>query len=593
MPRNCFFVLLLAPFFLFSLPAIGADPADGDLADTRILIDISGSMKKNDPSNLRRPALRMLVGLLPTDSRAGVWTFGQYVNMQVALGKVDNAWKERARKGAGQIHSRGLFTNIEEVIRRSIADWKDASKTYRRNLILLTDGMVDVSKDQAKSAASRQRVLDELIPRLQEYGAKVHTMALSERADHELMKTLSDATGGWYEQVDKAEQLQRVFLRLFEKVGRPDTVPLNENRFTIDKSITEATLLVFRKEGAAPTRITTPSGESYSAKDSPATIKWHRDEGYDMLTISAPEVGEWRIEAALDPDNRVMIVTDLKMHTTELPNKLAVGEQLPFEVSFSEKGEGITDPAFLEVLNVQAEQSDAGGPGEPRPLYDDGENGDAAAADGRYTLVVGEQAEPGRIELLLRVEGKTFQREQRQVYELIPCCRVEAVTGDGESTKVAVHTDPELLDSTSVTIEAGLRGSEADSRPVMLLPGAAAGIWETTIDRSTLAGEWVLEMNLSARTIAGNALALTLDPVALSGTAKPPPPLVVEPPVVEQSPEPEQQTDWMMLSGIFAGANLVLLIVVGALVWLIRRRGKGNTVQLLDDDEPGTEGAGA
>ncbi|OQX44630.1 MAG: hypothetical protein B0D88_02055 [Candidatus Sedimenticola endophacoides] len=72
--------------------------------DVRVLIDISGSMKQNDPRNLRRPALRLLVGLLPEDARAGVWTFGQYVNMQVPLGKVDTGWKGRAREGASKIH---------------------------------------------------------------------------------------------------------------------------------------------------------------------------------------------------------------------------------------------------------------------------------------------------------------------------------------------------------------------------------------------------------------------------------------------------------------------------------------------------------
>ena len=33
-------------------------------SDVRVLIDVSGSMKKNDPKNLRSPALRLLVGLL-------------------------------------------------------------------------------------------------------------------------------------------------------------------------------------------------------------------------------------------------------------------------------------------------------------------------------------------------------------------------------------------------------------------------------------------------------------------------------------------------------------------------------------------------
>ncbi len=47
------------------------------------------------------------------------------------------------------------------------------------------------------------------------------------------MKILSNESGGWYEQVDDAEQLQRIFLRIFEKVGQPDTVPLNDNSFLL------------------------------------------------------------------------------------------------------------------------------------------------------------------------------------------------------------------------------------------------------------------------------------------------------------------------------------------------------------------------
>ena len=44
--------------------------------DVRILIDISGSMKQSDPTNLRAPALELIVQLLPPGSKAGVWLFG-------------------------------------------------------------------------------------------------------------------------------------------------------------------------------------------------------------------------------------------------------------------------------------------------------------------------------------------------------------------------------------------------------------------------------------------------------------------------------------------------------------------------------------
>jgi len=86
--KYCLLSMLLWWGFTTVPYAVCADGGQPDTADVRVLIDISGSMKKNDPNNLRRPALRLLVGLLPEDSRAGVWTFGQYVNMQVPLGKV-------------------------------------------------------------------------------------------------------------------------------------------------------------------------------------------------------------------------------------------------------------------------------------------------------------------------------------------------------------------------------------------------------------------------------------------------------------------------------------------------------------------------
>lgn len=64
--------------------------------DVRIIVDISGSMKQTDPNNLRQPAVRLLARVLPEGSTAGVWTFGQYVNMLVPHGEVVESWRETA-----------------------------------------------------------------------------------------------------------------------------------------------------------------------------------------------------------------------------------------------------------------------------------------------------------------------------------------------------------------------------------------------------------------------------------------------------------------------------------------------------------------
>lgn len=578
-----------------------ADAQMGVKADARILIDVSGSMHKNDPQNLRRPALRLLVGLLPDDARAGVWTFGQYVNMLIPLGQVDTSWKRKARAEAAKIASPGQFTNIEEVLRRASADWEGAATIYRRHLILLTDGVVDISKDPKKNAASRKRIIEELLPKLKLHNAALHTIALSERADHELMQTLSRETGGWYEQVNNAEQLQRIFLKIFEKVGRPDTVPLKDNKFLVDSSIQEVTLLVFRKEDAEPTRLITPSGKQFDAKSAPESVSWHRDVGYDMLTIARPEMGEWRVQAAMDPDNRVIIVTDLKMITSQLPSRFVLGEKLPLTVNFSNQGKQITRQDFLDVVNLTTGHVDANGAGEERPILDDGKDGDEVSGDGNFTLRVGEGLAAGKVELIVTAQGKTFQREQRQIFELADplVMKVQPVAQGGAEWQVSLLPDGEIVDLDSLDLSANLISKTEEEQPVMLLPGAEQGMREARINADSLIGDWTLSVSVKGRTRAGSALDLTLDPVAIEGKATPPPPppepvvqvppkeeAVIEPPPSRPVPEGVKEEDnFMFQVGIFGGINLLLILIGAGLFWFIRRRKVRPGFQLLEDDE--------
>ncbi|WP_428634981.1 vWA domain-containing protein [Sedimenticola sp.] len=595
-------ILLIASF------SVQAAPEEGDKADARILIDISGSMKKNDPQNLRRPALRMLVGLLPEDARAGVWTFGQYVNMLIPLGEVDAAWKRKARSEAGKISSPGQFTNIEDVIKRASADWEGPPTHFQRHLMLLTDGMVDISKNSTKSAASRQRILEQLLPKLKSLGVQVHTIALSERADHELMQTLSRETGGWYEQVNSADQLQRVFLRIFEKVGRPDTVPLKDNKFLVDSSIQEVTLLVFRKEDAQPTQVITPSGKQFEAKSAPKNVSWHRDIGYDMLTITHPETGEWRIQAAMDPDNRVIVVTDLKMRSTQLPSRFVLGEMLPVTVSFTNQGKQITRKDFLDVVNLKSGHTDSNGPGEEQPIFDDGQNGDKAAGDGNFTLQVGQDLAPGKVELVILAQGKTFQREQHQTFELADpiLMKIEGSDAGSDVLRVRLEPDSELVDLDTLELKASLVSQTGEEQPVMLLPATETGVQEATVNPQELVGDWTLSLTARGKTRSGSDLDLTLDPLPVQGKAVPPAPE----PVVEKKPKAEEpvmapppppvphepmaeEDNFKFQVAIFGGVNILLIILVVVAILIMRRRKKASEFQLVEEDDQAVEEASA
>lgn len=583
-------------WLLFVVVLLGAGPlraAQPEKPDVRVLIDISGSMQHNDPDNLRRPALRMLSGLFQPGTRAGVWTFARWVDNLVPVAEVDSAWKKRTQSLSRHIASPGQFTNIEEVLDKASLDWTGEKPTHTRHLVLLTDGMVDVSKKAAENAASRARIIDRLLPRLKADGVRVHTIALSARADHELMRQLAGETGGWYQQVEQAADLQRVFLRMFEKVGQPDTVPLDGNRFVVDGAVNEATVLAFSKPGTSPARLISPSGVVYSDSDLTAGVAWFRDEGYDMITLASPQKGEWVLEADLDPDNRVLIVTDLKLQTSEMPTHIAAGEETPVEASLYNRGKIVTRSAFLRLLDVHAEIGNTEGLA-PQPMNDAGEHNDKSAADGRYTMRLQVTEPADEKELVVSVESPTFMREKR--FRLVVHEPVDAYIeegSDGPRLHIALQT---AVMQPGATVAAWQEIVPGEPIPLVVEVGAD-GAWSAPVPNATSPSY----VKVAGTTLRGTSLERSVGPIMPEGVE---PPTVMTPPPEPDVPDNAESTEeaivampdaaptedaeaaaddkdggWVMPAIIFGAINL--LLIVGGGVWFVFKRRAGNA-----EDDP-------
>ncbi|MCL1488674.1 MAG: VWA domain-containing protein [Marinobacter sp.] len=130
--------------------------------DVRIIVDISGSMKQNDPQNLRRPALRLLARLLPDGATSGVWTFGQYVNMLVPHREVNDAWRDMAIAQSDAINSVAMRTNLGAAIETASDGYFTGGVLSNTHFIVLTDGMVDISRNPSANKAEANRILDTL-----------------------------------------------------------------------------------------------------------------------------------------------------------------------------------------------------------------------------------------------------------------------------------------------------------------------------------------------------------------------------------------------------------------------------------------------
>ena len=464
--------------------------------DVRVLIDVSGSMKQNDPHKLRAPALRLLVGLLPEGSEAGVWTFGQYVNMQVKHGRVDSHWKDRARAESKKIHSRGLFTNIEEALKRATFGWLKPDVKTRRNLILLTDGRVDISRDAKKNAASRKRILEKLLPRLKKAGARLHSIALSDGVDKDLLKRISAATGGSYIQVENAASLERAFLKLFEKTAPADSLPIKGNRFKVDTSVQDMTVLVFRKENT-PVKLISPQGKSFDDSHHPKNFAWHKEQSYELVTVKKPGAGEWQVKGSKDSDNRVMIVTNLKLNTSELAPSILSGDKLWLKAELLDKGKPITRKSFLNLVSFETELNDD----KRYMMQDTGEGADSKKNDGSYSVDLTGKLSEGEQLITIRAKGPTFEREIRYSVDNFLGIVDIKLTEDEKSEYFYLSIIPhiEILDPESIRMELKLKdGSHLNIRQE---PG---GLWLSEIDKKH-EGKLV-SINIKAKRYTGEAV---------------------------------------------------------------------------------------
>lgn len=475
---------------LFSLGTVQAanQPVAEPVTDLRILVDVSGSMKLNDPKNLRRDALHLLIGMLPKTSRVGIWSFGQFVNMQVKPDFATKKWKKNALKEADKIHSHGLFTNIEDALTKSTWDWRRPDPKWDRHMILLTDGMVDISKQAAKNKGSRQKILGKILNELKQANVKIHTIALSSQADHDLLKKLAKKSDGWYESADSADKLQRIFLRLFEKTTKMDSLPLEGNYFDVDKNISDMTLLVFRSKSGVETKIIRPDKSVFRKDKHPDNVEWYQDKSFDIITVHKPTVGKWKLDADVDKDNRVKVITNLKLRVSPLPNNVIKDEEVKIEASLISQDGPLNDEELLRLIDVSLYRKNQQGIETEQAIP-------ATKEVGSYSVVMDGINEVGDLEVIVRAITPTFKRESRHEIKIHENPINLELSSTVQGLIIKVTENPALIQTGTLQLSLNIQGQEGSYH----IPKDGAHSWKAVIDKS-FAGKNIT-INVSATRI--------------------------------------------------------------------------------------------
>jgi len=410
----------LAGFLLLLLSSL---PAVSVLAQTppelHVLIDVSGSMRQTDPTNLRRPALRLLGDLLPPAARIGIWFFGDRITPILPTKIASNATKALVRNTAAKIRSNEPFTDIPAALEAAATGWGSDTD---RNILLLSDGMVDISKDKAINEQAQARLLNEIVPRLQAAHIRVHTIALSKDADSKLLAEIANRTGGIFVAADSAAALQRAFLKIFEAAAPRDGLPLVDNKFMVDKSVKELTILAFRDKEGRPNSLKMPNGKLVDENSSHALPNWRWDAsgGRDLITIEQPQDGEWQIIGAKDPDNRALIITDLKLNVTAIPTRIYPGEVINSTLQLTNHDVPVTQLALTQTIKAVIQERKDTEVIQSIPLNDSGADPDIMGGDGKFDFQLNLIDPAGVYSMVATAESPTFQRSWRQNFAMAP-----------------------------------------------------------------------------------------------------------------------------------------------------------------------------
>jgi uncharacterized protein (TIGR03503 family) len=441
-------------------PISSAAPAHAAL-DVRILVDVSQSGQRADRQAARSTMVNQLIDLLPTGSRAGIWIYGEDAQALVSPGTVDSAWREAAHRASARIDASSASASPRADffagLYAATASWRgNVLVPAERHVIVIGNGDIDVPGGTPAIEASRDRIVQELFPLLQQVGAAAHSIALSTSAKHALLAELSAASGGQRISLSD-EPPASTLLRLYEQAMRPLMLPIHGNEIIVDSDISQLTVLAVKRPDTAELSLRTPAGPEFEDNSQRA------ETGYEVIVVERPVAGTWHFDGPASDDVRALINSDLNLAAGPLPARVFVGENMNLRAGLLAYGRALDNKALRHTLRLRATYPGIDGLPVQTMLRDDGRGSDAAANDGIYTLDLPAGLPAGQQSIRLEADGTIFERLRYLPVEVVtsPVTTIFEHTERSATLYILPHADLVRPDSVHAEIEVSADGEHA------------------------------------------------------------------------------------------------------------------------------------
>ncbi|KHA57605.1 hypothetical protein NM74_05105 [Aeromonas hydrophila] len=304
------------------------------------------------------------------------------------------------------------------------------------------------------------------------------------------------------------------------EVFAPSDIPLLDNRFRIDYGVKEITFIVARKPGTPSVILVRPDGSKlYVGKVTPPDVGWLALKDQDLITIRDPMPGPWQAIGEVDPDNRVRLLSNIRLETDQLPTQLYQGERvklkswLLIDDAPPKAGYYLTDLGMTVRLQRFNDAKQEGEPIVDEVLghyRDDGKGLDEVPGDGIMTAEAVLDVAAGKYRAMYSTGNQVFSRARYQdvlIYPL-PVSYTLAPPSQEFGAKLSFLIDADELDPASVVIE----GKATNTVGASMAFNAVATEPRVEVDLSAIkeVGQYEVNATLFGTTRLGREIQVTL-----------------------------------------------------------------------------------
>jgi hypothetical protein len=211
--KSVFRQLVILLFIFIAVPFAASAVAEQAVV---LIIDNSGSMKKNDPRSLTKQAVTQFIQDVPLGTQVALILFDKEAKTLAPLTPIDESTRLDLLTHLSQINFKGPLTNSGEALAQGLEELKKHSQSAAKQyIVFLTDGIVDTG-DVAQDLQMAEKMRGDLAPEAAKMGIRIFSIAFTDNADKKLMEDLAKATDGAYFQPMRPEDLPQVFASINE-----------------------------------------------------------------------------------------------------------------------------------------------------------------------------------------------------------------------------------------------------------------------------------------------------------------------------------------------------------------------------------------